>query len=463
MPARPLPRTALLSWSMSSSSRPRPARRLLFAGLLAIAACDPVRELREAFEPPPTPHEEYAGKLRDAGLDETALGQEWLGAAAQAIHEPVAVSLPFREAAYVPASEARAFGYRVVLEEGQRLSVLVEREAREPVRVFLDAFEPARDSTAGPRRRASADSAGLTLTLEADDADTVLIRVQSELLRDVRLTITLEVRGALAFPVAGKDTRAVQSRFGAPRDAGARSHHGIDIFAPRGTPVLAVAPGRASVRENRLGGKVIFLRDPSRGVSYYYAHLDSQLVAPGAEVQIGDTIGLVGNTGNARSTPPHLHFGIYRRGFGPRNPYAWVHQPTRGPAPLGGDSALLGRVARVRVGNAVLRASPDADADAVTRLASRQVVRVVGAGGGWARAESADGARGWIRVAQLASADSPLRVERLDRTVALRDAPDTSALVKVSLAAGERVDVLGDAANARLVRANGVTGWLLDD
>jgi SH3-like domain-containing protein len=303
----------------------------------------------------------------------------------------------------------------------------------------------------------------LSLTLEARNDDTVLVRVQPELLRDVRLTITLEARGALAFPVVGKDTRAVQSFFGAPRDAGVRSHHGIDIFASRGTPVVAVAAGRASVRQNRLGGKVIFLRDPRRGVSFYYAHLDSQLVAPGAQVQLGDTIGLVGNSGNASGTPPHLHFGIYRRGVGPRNPYPWVSQPRRGPAPLGRDTTFVGALARVRASNAVLRATPDSDGSAVATLARRQVVRVVGAGGGWARAESADGARGWIRVSQLASADSPLAVERLRSPVALRDAPDSNALVKASLAAGERVDVLGDAGRARLVRANGVVGWLLDD
>lgn len=58
------------------------------------------------------------------------------------------------------------------------------------------------------------------------------------------------------------------------------------------------------------GGKVVWMRDEARGMSLYYAHLDSQHVAAGAYVRPGDTLGFVGKTGNARTTPPHLHFGI---------------------------------------------------------------------------------------------------------------------------------------------------------
>src|SRR5690606_20288349 len=188
-----------------------------------------------------------------------------------------------------------------------------------------------------------------------------------------------------------------------------------------------------------------------------------QLVSSGAEVQLGDTIGLVGNTGNARSTPPHLHFGIYRRGEGPRDPYEYVHQPRRGPEPIGRDTTWIGELARVRTATAVMRSIPHADGAGTTRLTRREVVRVIGVTGGWARAESPDGAVGWVRVTQLAAADSPLRREELATAMPLRDAPDVTALVKASLPAGERVDVLGDADGARLVRANGgVTGWLVE-
>ena len=106
------------------------------------------------------------------------------------------------------------------------------------------------------------------------------------------------------------DEDAIQSRWGAPRDGGARRHEGIDVFAPRGTPVLAGAAGRVSrVQETPIGGRVVWLQTDAG--SLYYAHLDRPLVAAGDRVGAGDTLGTVGNTGNAAATPPHLHFGIY--------------------------------------------------------------------------------------------------------------------------------------------------------
>ena len=107
---------------------------------------------------------------------------------------------------------------------------------------------------------------------------------------------------ARAFPVAGRDEQAAQSFWGATRDAGRRSHQGVDIFAPRGTPVVAATAGVVTrVGQNALGGNVIFLVESGRRWAFYYAHLDRQLVAEGTRVAAGDTLGLVGNTGNARS------------------------------------------------------------------------------------------------------------------------------------------------------------------
>ena len=90
---------------------------------------------------------------------------------------------------------------------------------------------------------------------------------------------------------------------------------------------MAAAPGTVTrVNETNLGGKVVWLRD-TLGNSLYYAHLDSQAVSSGMQVNIGDTLGFVGNTGNARTTPPHLHFGVYRRGEGPVDPWWFLHRP----------------------------------------------------------------------------------------------------------------------------------------
>ena len=113
------------------------------------------------------------------------------------------------------------------------------------------------------------------------------------------------------------------SSFGAERDGGQREHHGIDILAPRGAPVLSAGDGVvSSVAVTDIGGKVVWVLDPARDLSLYYAHLDSQGVSPGTRVRAGDALGTVGNTGNARTTVPHLHFGIYRPARGADRPAA---------------------------------------------------------------------------------------------------------------------------------------------
>ncbi len=109
------------------------------------------------------------------------------------------------------------------------------------------------------------------------------------------------------FPVYGQAWFG--RSFGAPR-ADTGWHHGIDIFAPMGTPIMAVAKGTVfSVGWNNLGGNRLWLRD-SRGNEFYYAHLSaySPLAVNGMKVKAGDVLGFVGNTGDAITTPPHLHF-----------------------------------------------------------------------------------------------------------------------------------------------------------
>ena len=119
-----------------------------------------------------------------------------------------------------------------------------------------------------------------------------------------------------AFPVAG--ARSVGDTFAADRsDVDGGWHHGDDIFAPLGTPVLAVAHGVVfSVGWERLGGRRLWLRD-DRGNEFYYAHLSaySPLAVNGAIVDAGDVLGFVGNTGDAAHTPYHLHFEIHPVGL----------------------------------------------------------------------------------------------------------------------------------------------------
>ncbi|HUC80464.1 MAG TPA: M23 family metallopeptidase, partial [Flavisolibacter sp.] len=98
----------------------------------------------------------------------------------------------------------------------------------------------------------------------------------------------------------------------------------IDIFAKKGTSVVAIADGVIVSKENTpIGGKVLWLKSAKHTWTAYYAHLDKQLVKEGQTVRKGQVIGTVGKTGNARSTPPHLHFGIATR-KGWENPLPYV-------------------------------------------------------------------------------------------------------------------------------------------
>ena len=109
------------------------------------------------------------------------------------------------------------------------------------------------------------------------------------------------------FPVYGQAWYS--DSFGSPR-ADTGWHHGIDIFAPMGTPLLAVADGTVfSVGWNNLGGNRLWLRDKD-GNEFYYAHLSafSPLALNGLHVKAGAVLGFVGNSGDAITTPTHLHF-----------------------------------------------------------------------------------------------------------------------------------------------------------
>jgi murein DD-endopeptidase MepM/ murein hydrolase activator NlpD len=156
-------------------------------------------------------------------------------------------------------------------------------------------------------------------------------------------------RGRFVFPVYG-DAR-VADDFGAARQIGA--HQGNDIFAPFGSPVLAVADGRL----NRVGtlpisGNRLWL-ETERGDSFFYAHMSAfgPEAVNGREVKAGTLLGFVGNTGDAEPTPPHLHFEIHpgdRKAIDPHEVLtAWE---ARGVVPSGGWLARYGSDTEARPG-----------------------------------------------------------------------------------------------------------------
>ena len=127
-------------------------------------------------------------------------------------------------------------------------------------------------------------------------------------------TVNYILARGLLVPVAGITAAQLRDTFDEGRDEG-RTHRSLDILAPRGTAVLAADDGRIlRVRPNALGGNTVYATDPEGRVVYYYAHLDAYQpgLAEGATITRGDTLGIVGTTGNAPKDTPHLHFQVMR-------------------------------------------------------------------------------------------------------------------------------------------------------
>lgn len=123
----------------------------------------------------------------------------------------------------------------------------------------------------------------------------------------------------MVCPIAGP--RAFADTWGAARSGG-RSHEGVDMMSPGGTPLVAVEAGSANFSTNRLGGNAIWLTGAS-GTKYYYAHLSSW-EGSSRSVSQGEVIGYVGATGN--TTANHLHFEVHPGGGRAVNPYPYVRR-----------------------------------------------------------------------------------------------------------------------------------------
>jgi len=152
---------------------------------------------------------------------------------------------------------------------------------------------------------------------------------------------------SLAIPVSGLGFRDLSDSWGASRDGGKRRHKGIDIFAPRGREILAVADGYLSyLGVQPKGGNCLWLVTDA-GLSFYYAHLDRWAagIYEGMEVKRGDLLGYVGNTGNALTTPPHLHFGVVENDEA-INPYPLFRGAVMTVRGSGGNGTLGGGFGR---------------------------------------------------------------------------------------------------------------------
>jgi len=430
--------------------------------ILSAAACDNLRRAAEELIDHRPPRQRYVDALANAGLGNTALATDWTAAGDRALRDAPLVNSPYEEQGYLAPGEPVAIALRIHVRRGQEVTLVMNLPGDTSTTLFLDAWSI--DSGPEPilSHLVSADSGERLLRVTPRRDGQVILRAQPELLRGGRFRASLQVAPTLAFPIKPGTERDIGSRFGVPRP-GDRSHHGVDIFAPRGTPVVAAAPGVVSrVNETSLGGKVVRLR-ATLGNSLYSSHLDRQSVSSGMQVAIGDTLGFVGNTGNARTTPPHLHFGVYRRGEGPVDPFWFLHRPRGAVARLVADTTRLGDWIRPANGRAMLLASPLARADTVAPLAQHSAMRVLSAAGEYFRVRLPDGATGFVHSRFIEPADRAIARLPAGGTILSRPvANDGPSNVVAVLALGDSAGVLGRFGEYVLVRSSrGVAGWVL--
>lgn len=333
----------------------------------------------------------YGDSLRQAaGAREYPV---WLQAGRRAVERAPTIRPPYAESGRF-SGDADARGYRVELLAGERLNIELDLEPGSAA-PFLDLFVAQADAEGRPFLSRSGATA---LEYRARTDGPVLVRLQPRLGGSGGYDLKLRRVPALVFPVV-HDAAAVIGAFLEARDGGARRHRGIDIHAPRGTPVVAAADGvveRVDVTE--LGGLVVWLRETDTNRTHYYAHLDTQRVRRGARVRTGETVGTVGNTGNASETAPHLHFGIYRSGTAV-NPLLYLDPPGVEPAdPHVADHAdptLVGVRARTRVAAAGFRTTNEAATPALS-LPRHSPLQVLAAAGRSYRVRLDNGAEGFL-------------------------------------------------------------------
>lgn len=340
--------------------------------IVGLSACNGIRTIKAVFRDL-SPYERYVESLQNAGLLNASMTREWVSAGKKAFVDSVFIDVPFSESGFFQASSPQARSYRFNAKDGQVLNVKGVSKSHRDAKLFLDLF--VRDE-ADWLPIEFGDST-LSLTHEFTSDEECILRLQPELIANVWYAIDISLTPVLINPVYGASNKAIGSFYGASRDNGRRTHEGVDIFAPKGTPVVAPTEGFISrVSTGGLGGKVVWMKDLNRRHSYYFAHLDSQMVEPGMHVRQGHVLGLVGNTGNAKYTPSHLHFGVYQSES--KNPLYYIRQMDAGTVSLSIDTGFQQRPFKVGPVKTILMAGPSKKLGVKSFLLKDTYVTVVG-------------------------------------------------------------------------------------
>lgn len=419
--------------------------------LLSLPGCKTGPNIQSLFTDQ-SPRDEYVRNLRKQKILEPDAVQAWMLAGEAALADSLIISLPFREDGVFPEGGQRTFSYQFTLPAGRRLDAQV---ISPDSLYFLDLFRLQENGK--PQRLAYASPKNEIITYETTDDIPLVLRIQVPLEQPAKeFSLRLSTQPLLKFPVAGKSAQHIISFWGAARGGGARSHEGIDVSAPRGTPLIASVSGLiTNVGVNNLGGNVVSLSADRLNISLYYAHLDQQLVQSGQQVQAGDTLGTVGNTGNAITTAPHLHFGIYRRSSGPINPLTFVESPQ---LPASTVTKRLGDTLRTREATPLFSSLPPSKVTR-QRLPKNSIVWVEASTKGYYRVSTPDGVRGYVLASSMQLPEKRLNRRRLSTNVFFRQNWDS--VTEDTLKTGTSVDILGIASSYEFIRlSDGRKGWI---
>ncbi len=408
---------------------------------------------------PRSDHEAYQHSLEEANLITTALGKDWVNAAQRSLVSPTDITLPYQEAFYISQKTPDAIGYRFFVKRGLRIEVKIAVRASDSLNLFTDLFRQMGDSIPDWIHVATADEDSSRLMFEPRRDAYYILRLQPELLRGGRFDVVIREVPSLEFPVSGRDSRSIQSFFGDSRDGGRREHHGVDIFAPRHTPVLAPVSAQVlRIGEGGIGGRYVWLYEPKRALYLYFAHLETQCAKEASWVNPGDTIGTVGNTGNAIRTRPHLHFGIYNRG--PVDPWDFLVETDTIPDRIRSDTLAISKLARV-IESATIFRGPGPQSPSTDTLEMHSIMVIIAATGSMYRVLLPDGSTGYIPDEQVEIASDEIDHETLPDHFALLETPEQDGIPITNIFSDDQFLVLGQFNGFYLIRTHhGTEGWM---
>lgn len=407
-----------------------------------------------------TPHEQYEDKINSAGLNETAMGKLWLDASRKSLRTPLTVNLPYSEPGYFPADQPKSVGLMFKAKRGEKLNINLAKRPSTGFALYLDFWQaPAAGGDAEPKLLLYADTSQSSLSYNVDKEGTFILRLQPELLKGGEYTLSISTGPSLGFPISPKVKSSIGSFWGDSRDNGGRRHEGIDIFAPKRAELVAAADGVVGrVEENTLGGKVIFLNPDNRDIALYYAHLDEQLARPGQTVKQGDVIGLVGNTGNARTSSPHLHFGIYTYS-GAIDPLPFVSRENRTPEKITVPLSNINEFVR-SAGKSTLYTQPSTKSSAISGIDANTLLNVEAATSSWYKVSLPSGEKGFVQGSNISSLSTAIKKVTTTGAVPVFDEPYPEAARKIILPSGRSLRLLASYRDFYYVTDNIVTGWI---